>query len=336
MSLTARTRHFVVASLLVLLAGIGAGLAAYYMRVPLGVFQSGEPQDLRYVPEDAALVAYANVHDVMASEIRQRIRRAVPMPENGQRQFQNETGINIETDIDRVLAYLGPASAGGSGANADARPSGGLVLARGRFDEVKIETLMRDHGASVEEYNGIRLIANPAAAGPMGDGFALAFIEPGLAAVGSTPMVRAVIDRMTGGSNVTANEELMSQIRALDDGTAWAVGRFDELGANARLPQQIASQIPPITWFSLSSRIGTYLRGTVRADTRDEAAAANLRDVVRGFVALAKLQAGSRPEFQAVVQSLELGGSDKTVTLSFSVSGEVFDAIGAAARPPQR
>jgi len=78
------------------------------------------------------------------------------------------------------------------------------------------------------------------------------------------------------------------------------------------------------------------LNGTLRAETRDDEAANNLRDVVRGFVALAKLQAGSRPEFQAVVQSLELGGSDKTVTLSFSVSGEVFDAIGAAARPPQR
>jgi hypothetical protein len=128
----------------------------------------------------------------------------------------------------------------------------------------------------------------------------------------------------------------MSQIRVLADGNAWAVGRFDDLRANARLPEQIASQIPPITWLSLSSRIDIGIRGTVRADTRDAEAATNLRDVVRGFVALAKLQAGNKPEFQAVVQSLELGGSDKTVTLSFSIPGDVFDAIGAAARPPRR
>ena len=143
-------------------------------------------------------------------------------------------------------------------------------------------------------------------------------------------MVRTAIDLMTGGSNVTSNNELMSQIRLLTDGNAWVVGRFDELRANARLPEQIASQIPPITWFSLSSRIDSGIRGTVRADTRDEQSAANLRDVVRGFVALAKLQAGSKPELQSVVQSIALGGSGKTVSLSFSVPGEVFDAVGAA------
>jgi hypothetical protein len=148
-------------------------------------------------------------------------------------------------------------------------------------------------------------------------------------------MVRTAIDLMTGGSNVTSNAELMSQIRLLADGNVWAVGRFDDLRASARLPEQIASQIPPITWFSLSSRIDTGIRASVRADSRDAQAATNLRDVLRGFVALAKLQAGNKPEFQAVVQSIELGGSDKTVTLSFAVPGEVFDAIAAVAHPPQ-
>ncbi len=34
----------------------------------------------------------------------------------------------------------------------------GVVLARGRFDEVKIEGLMREHGARVDVYKGKRLI----------------------------------------------------------------------------------------------------------------------------------------------------------------------------------
>ena len=59
----------------------------------------------------------------------------------------------------------------------------------------------------------------------------------------------------------------------------------------------------------------------------DEEAAKNLRDVIRGFMALAKLQAGRKPEFQAMMQSLELGGTGKTVALTFSVPGEVFDAL---------
>jgi len=89
----------------------------------------------------------------------------------------------------------------------------------------------------------------------------------------------------------------------------------------------------------VSTHIDGGIRGVIRADARDEEAANNLRDVVRGFMALAKMQAGSRPEMQAMMQSLELGGTGKTVALSFDVPSQVFDAIGAIAgqkgiRPP--
>ena len=119
-------------------------------------------------------------------------------------------------------------------------------------------------------------------------------------------------------------------MRSLDrGGNAWTIGRLDVLRAVGRLPPQIATQLPAITWFSVSGRIDSDVSGTVRADTRDEEAANNLRDVVRGFLALAKLQAGGRPEWQTMVQSLELGGTGKSVALSFSIPGAMFDAFGA-------
>ena len=76
----------------------------------------------------------------------------------------------------------------------------------------------------------------------------------------------------------------------------------------------------------------------VRAETRDDDAANNLRDVVRGFLALAKMQAGSRPDVQAMIQSLELGGTGNTVALSFSVPSQLFDTIAAvgAQRPEKQ
>jgi len=49
-------------------------------------------------------------------------------------------------------------------------------------------------------------------------------------------------------------------------------------------------------------------------------------------MALAKMQAGSRPEFQGVLQSLQLNGSGRTVAISFDVPAQVFDAIAALAR----
>jgi hypothetical protein len=325
-----RTRYFVIASLLVLSVGLGTGLVAYYVGFPAGAFASrGGPEELRYIPRDAAVIAYANVQEVMTSELRQKLRGAIPFHEDGQREFQTQTGINIETDIDRVVACMNP-NAGGTGT-----PGAGMVLARGRFDVVKIEALMREHGGKVEEYKGKRLVVADVAEHPTG--FAVAFIEPGLVGVGTSALVRQAVDLHQGGDNpqtgvasVTGNDELMNLVRSMDDGNAWAVGRFDALSSQ-HLPAGIMSQLPAITWFSVSGHVNGGIRGVLRAETRDEEAANNLRDVVRGFMALAKLQAGSRPEFQTMMQSLELGGSGKTVALSFAVPAEVFDIINAVA-----
>jgi len=322
------TRYFVIASLLVLGVGVGTGLVAYYVGFPAGAFaRRGGPEELQYVPRDAAVIAFANVQEVMASELRQKLHKALP-GENGQREFANQTGINIDQDIDRVVACLSP-----NGSTADMQGSG-MVLARGRFDEVKIESLMRDHGAHVEEYKTKRLIIAEHTDHP--GSFAVAFVEPGLIAVGSTNTVRTAVDLHQGGDNpntgvasVTGNEELMNLVRSLDSGNVWAVGRFDSLMSRARLPQDFAGRIPPITWFSVSGRVDGGVTGVIRAEARDDEAATNLRDVVRGFMALAKLQAGSKPEMQAMLQSLELGGAGKTVALSFAVPSQVFDAAAA-------
>jgi hypothetical protein len=326
--MTTRTRYFVIASLLVLSVGLGTGLLAYYVGVPGGflVDQDG-PDELQYIPRDATIVAYADVREIMASEIRQKIRRAVPQSENGQAQFQDQTGINIESDIDSVVSSLQRLSDG---------TTAGLLVARGRFSDVNIEALMREHGAQVEEYNGKRVIENHDVPPQVGDTVALTFLEPGLVAVGSGRAVRTAIDLQKSGENVTKNTELMDLMRSLDRGNAWAIGRLDALRADGRLPEQIASQLPAVTWFAVSSRVDSDIHGTVRADARDDEAANNLRDVVRGFLALAKLQAGNKPELQTFVQSLELGGAGKTVALSFSIPGAVFDAFGANRQSPEK
>ena len=332
-----RTRYFVITSLLVLAVGLGTGLVAYYVGLPGGLVGRDGPDELQYMPQNAAVVAYVDVREIMLSDVRQKIRRLVPPGSpagaDGQRQFQDQTGIDIESDIDHVVASLQP--------GPDGRMAG-LVVARGRFSEVKIEALMREHGAEVGEYKGKRVIAyqpgNPGDNAPRraGDSIALSFLEPGLVAVGSGEVLRAAIDLQATGANVTKNAEIMDLMRSLGPGNAWAIGRLDAMLANSRLPAQFTSQIPAITWFSVSGSVDHDIRGIVRADTRDEEAANNLRDVVRGFLALAKLQAGSRPEFQVMMQSLELGGTGKRVALSFSIPGSVLDALGANAPAAQK
>jgi hypothetical protein len=340
--MTTKTRYFVVASLLVLGVGFGTGLVAYYVGFPAGAFASrGGPADLAFVPRNASVIAFANVHEIMTSELRQKMRRAIPIQENGQQELQDQTGINLETDIDTVVACMSPDVATAKGA--------GMVLARGRFDETKIEALMREHGAHVETYNGKRLIvADPKdfidkdltgdSTAPSHSSLSLSFMEPGLAAIGSTTLIKSAIDLHKSGNNpqaglesVTGNDELMNLVRSLDSANAWAVGRFDALRTQSHLPANVLSQIPAITWFAVSGHVNGGLRGTLRAEARDEESANNLRDVVRGFLALAKLGSNAKPELQSMMQSLELGGTGKTVSLSFAVPAELFDVIGALA-----
>lgn len=322
--MTSRTRYFVIISLLILIVGVGTGLVAYYVGLPgQALFGQGGPDELQLVPRNAALVAYADVRGIMSSDARQKLRLAVPVPENGRRELQERTGIDIESDIDHIVAALQP--------QQDGRTAG-LVVARGRFSDVKIESFMREHGAAVEEYGGKRVIVPPASPTSQ-DMFAVSFLEPGVVALGDHRLVRAAIDLQKGGENITANSELMALVRSIESGDAWAVGRMDALRSDGRMPAQLAERLPAITWFSVSGRVDSNIRGVLRADARDEQAANDLRDVVRGFLALGKLQAGSQPGLQTLMQSLELGGTGKSVVLSFSIPAELLDALGQRSTP---
>jgi len=321
--MTTKTRYFVIVSLLVLTVGLGTGLLAYYFGFPTSAFsRPGGPDELQFVPADASLVAYADVHEIMLSDLRQKVRTMLPMKEDGQREFENQTGINIETDIDRVVAAVTPSRDATTPA-----PGSALVLARGRFDQVKIEALMREHGAQVEQYKDARLIVGPQQQGK--PAISLTFLEPGLAAIGSANLIHTAVDLKAGGASVTTNDEVMSLVRELETGNAWAVGRFDVLVSQANLPLQVSQKLPAIQWFSASAQIDGGIHGVVRAETRDEEAGNALRDVVRGIMALAKLQISSQPALETVLRSLQLGGTEKTVSLSFEISPDVFDALGA-------
>jgi hypothetical protein len=304
----------------VLIVGLGTGLVASYIGLPaLALGGADGPDELRYIPSDARVIAYANVRDVMNSELRQKIRQIRP---DGERhdEFRDATGIDIENDIDEVVASV---------AATGEEPENPLVIARGRFDQVRIEGFIRERGGVASEYRGARLLTHTPPSSRNKREMALAFVEPGLVAFGSGAAVRQAIERKSGGQNITTNEEVMGLVRDIDDGNAWAVGRFDAIANRARLPREVANQLPAINWFAASGYVNGGLRGVLRAEARDDVAAQNLRDVIRGFMALAKLQSNAKPELTAVMESLQLGGEGKTVSLAFSLPSEIIDMIGA-------
>jgi hypothetical protein len=312
--MTKRTRLFVLISAGILVVGLGTGLLASYMGIQnLTLIGGNGPAEFAYVPSDARMLGFANVRAVMDSEVRRKLMEVHPGGDNADR-FQERTGINVAEDIDSVVAAVTPDVTDGDGPP--------LVLARGRFDQVRLEGFARDEGGVVEDYKGIRLITH--------DNFGLAFVEPGLVALGVPAAVRKAIDtKQAGSGNITGNDELMGLVKQVDNGTVWGVARFDSL-TGVRIPAEVKDRLPAINWFSVKGIINGGVEGLVSAEARDDQAAQDLRQVVQGFVALGRMQAGpNHPEIADFLNSLQLTGQGRTVSLGFSVPAAMIDTLGA-------
>ena len=318
-----RTRYFVLTAGAILAVGLTTGLVASLMGLPVAFSRAAGPDELQYVPADAAVVAYANVRDVMNSEFRQRFRQFEPNTRERD-EFEEKTGVKIDEDIQTITAAMMLGAEGQSGQSEWEPEKGILLLARGRFEPARIENLAIEHGGQVEDYQGKRLIrhVNDNGAADM----AIGFLDADLIALGSYAAIKKSIDASTG-KNIVSNTELMRQINDLDESSAWAVGRFDAITSAGHLPSELRAQLPAIQWFSAAGHINGGISGVFKAETRDEESAQNLRDVMRGFLALAKMQAGSRPEMKGMVDSLQLSGEGKNVAISFSVPSELFNLL---------
>jgi hypothetical protein len=323
-----RTRNFLIGSSLVLVVGLGTGLVAYYNGGLTGLAASA-PDDFAYMPADASAVAYADVRAIMNSEFRRKLKQVLPTGEE-QEKLKAETGIDIENDIDTVIA-------GFSGDN----PEGAIVLMRGRFNDSDIESRARQHGATVEQYDGKRIVlmkheqregieaARHEATHSTG---ALAFLEPGLIALGQANSIKKAIDARGSKNNITKNTEMMKFVESVQIGSnAWMVGRFDAFQNSPQLPEELKSRMPAVQWFAVSANVNGGLSGTLRADTRDEKAADDLRAIVNGALAAGRLMGGQDPRAAAVLNSLQVQGTGNTVTLAFTVPPDVLDVLGGVA-----
>jgi hypothetical protein len=314
--MTRSTRYFFAGSAAVLAAGLCTGLVAYYGGGFQALSASTGPIELRYVPPDAAVIAYADVGAIMNSELRLRIKEAMPTHQQGQEEFQKETGIDIERDIQYVVAAVTPGT------------QSALLVARGNFNPTLLENLAVQHGGVVETYREKRLISKTNDGGDGPRGGTLAFLEPGLVAIGDTDTVKRSIDAQLTAASIIGNDEMMTFVRDIETGNnAWAVGRFDVLTSHAKLPEQIARQIPPVKWFAAAGHINGGVSGMVRVEANDDEAAELFRRQVNGALAFGEMMGRSDPRASAILKSLQMSGTGKTIQLSFAVPGELLQLV---------
>jgi hypothetical protein len=341
---TAKTRYFLVGSAAILTAGLAAGTVAYMGGMPRAFASNAGPDELSLVPAGAAVVAYANVQGVMSSEFRQRLTNLMDGEGKGRQDFQEHTGIDVERDIDAVIAAMSP-GAGGPHEN-------GFVALRGRFDIGKIESLVVSKGGRIGEYKGARLLLAPEKSDaeptesieptePTSDHTMaakrhehtspiIALVNANLVIVGSEASVKAAVDRSQGDgtASITSDGEFVRMLESVDqNSTVWAIGRPKVFQAGSDLPTQVLQQLPEVKWFAASGHLNGGLQATVRAEGKDEEAGKNMRDVVQGVLALARLQLDAKPELKPLLNSVQIEGTGNGVALHLTLPAEMLDVI---------
>lgn len=307
MAMTTSTRYVLLGGAGVMAVGLAGGVAAWVSSsLPSLVLAQERPDELRYVPPEATILSFADVRAVMDSDLRRRLREIRPELD-GQREFQERTGIDIERDIEYVVGGFVP-----DGAN-DTR---GIAILAGRFDAERLEALALAHGGAASDHRGRRLIT--------GEPVAMAFLEPGVIALGSESLVRRTIDRSVAGG-AALNDALTGLLRHVDGGsTAWTVGLLDDAAGGEWLPDQVEAQVSQLAAFAVETRVNGGVSGTLTAEARDEETGRNLRDLLQGFLALARLQVGSRPELGGLLDSIRLTGAGPNVTLAFDLPSDAL------------
>ncbi len=335
-----RTRYFLLGSAAIVVGGLALGTAAFMggMSTRALASQAG-PAELSLVPPGAAIVAYADVQEVMASEVRQKLTGAVDSSGENRREFQEQTGIDIERDIDSVVVAALP-DAGTDGHDF------GFVALRGRFDTSRIEAIVTAKGGRMDEYRGARLLLPPVDADDEessdNDGDtdvparrhhhdeppALALVNANLVVLGTLDAVKAAIDRdLDGGSSILSDGEFVRMLENLENySTMWAIARTSAL-ASTDLRDEVASKLPGVKWVAASGYVNGGLRASLMAEASDDEAANNLRDVVQGALALARLHADGKPELEPLVQGLQVAGSGRTVSVNVAMPSAVIDAL---------
>ena len=287
--MTRNTRYFMAGSAAVLVAGLCTGLVAYYGGGFQALSASTGPIELRYVPPDAAVIAYADVGAIMNSELRLRIKEAMPMQQKGQEEFQRETGIDIERDIQYVVAAVTPGT------------HSALLVARGNFNPRLSRVWPFSTAAS----------SRPTGQAADFQGRRRARAErrhPGVPRAGPGRHRRhrhrqARHRRAADRTSVISNDEIMTLVSDIEHGNnAWAVGRVDALTAHAKLPEQIAKQIPPVKWFAAAGHINGGVSGMVRLEANDDESAELLRRQINGALAFGEMVGRSDPRASAAPQ----------------------------------
>lgn len=299
------------ASLVVILGALGAAGALYLdpARAAVGPL----PPEALSLPGDTRFVMGLDMKRFVASPFYKRMnaaaadRKSRPFSE-----IEDKTGLNPERDIDQIIV------AGGGQGFRPGRGGQGAVIVLGRFDRYKVSRAIETEskkGVTTKTLQGTTIYLF--SEGRTGDAAAaVAFIDDGALVMGSQRDVEHVVSaRSRGEATLSGNAALLTLLESVRPGsTFWVAGDQTALqglprslpGAGGPGGTSQSIELPSLKSVIVTGDLDPEVALDVTGEAADEAAARNLADVVRGFVALATLQAGQKPELKQLASAVSV------------------------------
>jgi len=278
------------------------------MTVPAATITPDE-STLKYFPPETQGIAFADIAALRnAALVQDALRKgtSLVMPP-GVREFAEQTGFDIQQDLDRVT--IGKISARER-----------LVVANARYDQFKAEQFLRAKGKEAEVYLGRSVYHD--------QGGAVTFLD-GVVLFGSVNSVKTAIDRMTYPGSVQIRNDLLEAIRTIESGNqVWGVGSFSQ----EDLPVGGVRNSGPAAEILKSLQGGTYqlrvdrdVHARATGNFADADSAKNLADMARGLIALAKIQAAKQqPDLLHLLDGIQVSSNGSSVIAEIDEPGDLL------------
>jgi hypothetical protein len=294
------------------------------------------PADGLALPADSRFVAGMDVKRFTSSAFYQKYASQGKARPDVFEQLEEWTGLDPRRDIDHVLI---------AGRGAGSKPDG-VALVSGRFDVYKLGRAIETRGKDVSTKNHLGSTLYLFQEGKAGAG-ALAFLDDDTLALGTQAAVEGVVESRTQQrAPLKTNAALIDLIGRVRTGsTFWMVGDQTLLSqlpsaipAPGAAPGQAGSfQLPSLRSLSLVGDLEPMISLELTGEAADPAAARNLADVVRGFAAMAALQAGNKPELKDLASAISVATDANKVLVSARIPYELLDSLQprkTASAPP--
>ena len=324
-----RSRLVVAASTFIVAAGALTAVGALYLD-PARAAVGPLPAEGLALPADAQFVMGIDVRRFVASPFYARFgEEHAGIRPQAFAEMEEKTGINPERDVDAIYV------AGRKGAEGKRHGGDGVVIVVGTFDRYKVQRAIETakKAPTTANFQGTPVYLFNEEAGKRKSG-AVAFLDDRTVVMGSRGSVeQAITARASGEAGLRSNAAMTALLESVRPGsTFWVVGDQSVLAhmpkgmpAPGGAGEQIA--LPPLKTVVVTGDLDPMISFEATGEAADAAAAQNLADVVRGFVALASLQSGQKPELKQLASAVSVTTDQTKVRVAARFPYETLEAL---------